>query len=61
MYKEENHEANVVEALNAAVLSNYHSRKYVDSVVEKYKDHMDREEKHMQENVLLNAVSNGVH
>ena len=31
------------------------------SIVEKYKDHMEREEKHMQENVLLNAVSNGVH
>lgn len=61
MYKEENHEANVVEALNVAVLSNYHSRKYADSIVEKYKDHMDREEKHMQENVLLNAASNGVH
>lgn len=56
IYKE-NQEVNVVEALNSAALSNYHNRKYADFVVEKYKDHMDREEK----NVLLNAASNGVH
>ena len=61
IYKEENHEANVLEALNSAVLSNYHSRKYADNIVEKYKEHMDREVNHMQEHVLLSATSNGVH
>lgn len=61
MYKDEDHEANVLEALNSAVLSNYHSRKYADNVVEKYKDHIDKEVNHMREDVLLNAARNGAH
>ena len=61
MYKGENHEVNVLEALNSAVLSNYHSKKYADNIVEKYKEHINKEVNHMQKDILLNAASNGAH
>ena len=54
VYKEEDHEANVLEALNVATLSSYHNRKYAEHAIGVYK-------RNMKENRLRNAESNGVH